>query len=104
MARLIGDWRLKKTLGHGSFGEVKYAVNSKTGEQAAVKICVKQALDSKRGREQLQREIANMKALKHPNVLALYEVFETPHNFYLVMELASGGELFDLIQDHKRFP
>eukprot|EP01062_Namystynia_karyoxenos_P049616 TRINITY_DN3802_c3_g1_i1.p1 TRINITY_DN3802_c3_g1~~TRINITY_DN3802_c3_g1_i1.p1 ORF type:complete len:502 (+),score=157.83 TRINITY_DN3802_c3_g1_i1:221-1507(+) len=51
----------------------------------------------------LQREIAVQKALQHPNVLRLMDVLETAKHFYLVIELATGGELFDLIQDHKRF-
>ena len=103
MGRQIGKWRLRNTLGSGSFGEVKYAVNVDTGRQAAAKICAKQTVAKGQGRTLLQREIATMKELNHPNVLKLYEVLETSRHYYLVLELASGGELFDLIQENKRF-
>eukprot|EP01064_Diplonema_japonicum_P019187 TRINITY_DN2788_c0_g1_i1.p1 TRINITY_DN2788_c0_g1~~TRINITY_DN2788_c0_g1_i1.p1 ORF type:complete len:494 (+),score=86.52 TRINITY_DN2788_c0_g1_i1:87-1484(+) len=103
MGRQIGHWRLKNTLGTGSFGEVRYAVHCETGQQAAVKICAKQMLAKGQGRVLLQREIATMKELTHPGILRLYEVLETTRHFYLVLELAAGGELFDLIQENKRF-
>eukprot|EP01060_Flectonema_neradi_P012372 TRINITY_DN19202_c0_g1_i1.p1 TRINITY_DN19202_c0_g1~~TRINITY_DN19202_c0_g1_i1.p1 ORF type:complete len:466 (+),score=70.18 TRINITY_DN19202_c0_g1_i1:188-1399(+) len=51
----------------------------------------------------LQREIAAMKQLNHPNVLRLVDVMETAKHFYLVIELATGGELLDQITDQKRF-
>eukprot|EP01065_Artemidia_motanka_P033228 TRINITY_DN40205_c0_g1_i1.p1 TRINITY_DN40205_c0_g1~~TRINITY_DN40205_c0_g1_i1.p1 ORF type:complete len:478 (+),score=114.12 TRINITY_DN40205_c0_g1_i1:63-1496(+) len=103
MGKQIGRWRLKHTLGHGSFGEVKLVSAADTGEQAACKLCAKQALCKGPGRTMLQREIAVQKALRHPNVLQLKDVLETAKHFYIIIELATGGELFDLIQDHKRF-
>ena len=103
MGRQIGSWKLKESLGKGCFGEVKFAVNTENGQQAAAKICAKQSVAKGQGRTLLQREIATMKQLNHPNVLKLYEVLETSRHYYLVLELASGGELFDLIQENKRF-
>lgn len=44
------------------------------------------------------KEIAIMRMLQdHPNVVKLQDVFEDDTHFYLVMELCSGGELFDQI-------
>jgi len=45
----------------------------------------------------LRREIQIMKKLSHPNILKLYEVYEDDEQFYLVMELVKGKELFDKI-------
>lgn len=50
----------------------------------------------------IRREINNLKKFRHPHIVKLYEVIETPEDIYLVMELVSGGELFDyLIQSGK---
>lgn len=45
----------------------------------------------------VQREIAILKRMRHPNIVQLYEIIETPKELFLVMEYASGGELFDYI-------
>ncbi|KAJ9460454.1 CBL-interacting serine/threonine-protein kinase 23 [Diplonema papillatum] len=104
MGRQVGKWKLgKEVLGSGSFGEVKLARHFDTGQIAAAKCCAKQTLAKGQGRTLLQREIATMKELNHPSILKLFEVLETSRHFYLVLELASGGELFDLIQENKRF-
>ena len=45
----------------------------------------------------LRREIAVMKLLNHPHVLHMYDVIDTPDFFFLVLEYAPGGELFDFL-------
>ncbi|EKU20333.1 serine threonine-protein kinase dclk3 [Nannochloropsis gaditana CCMP526] len=47
--------------------------------------------------EQFQIEVAVLKALDHPNIIRLEDVFETEHRIYMVMELMRGGELFDRV-------
>lgn len=42
-----------------------------------------------------------MKAMDHPNIIKLYETYEDRRHLYLVMELCSGGELFDKIIEAK---
>uniref|UniRef100_A0A8B9JKC5 non-specific serine/threonine protein kinase n=1 Tax=Astyanax mexicanus TaxID=7994 RepID=A0A8B9JKC5_ASTMX len=51
---------------------------------------------------QLFREVRIMKALRHPNIVQLFEVIETEKTLYLVMEYASGGEVFDYLVSHGR--
>ena len=43
-----------------------------------------------------------MKQLDHPNIVKLYQVMETEQTLYLVMEYASGGEVFDYLVAHGR--
>ena len=47
--------------------------------------------------ERVSREIKILKMIRHPNIIQLYEIIETPKQLYLIMEYASGGELFDYI-------
>lgn len=44
-----------------------------------------------------------MKQLDHPNIMKLYEFFEDRRNFYLVMDVYKGGELFDEIVSKQKF-
>ncbi|KAB1258526.1 Serine/threonine-protein kinase MARK1 [Camelus dromedarius] len=52
--------------------------------------------------QQLFREVRIMKILNHPNIVKLFEVIETEKTLYLVMEYASGGEVFDYLVAHGR--
>ncbi|UYV71487.1 MARK1 [Cordylochernes scorpioides] len=52
--------------------------------------------------ELLFREVRIMKMLDHPNIVKLYQVIETEKTLYLVMEYASGGEVFDYLVAHGR--
>jgi len=49
------------------------------------------------------REIKIMKNIDHPNVIKIFEYFDTPRFIYIVMELLKGGELFDHIQEVHHF-
>eukprot|EP00662_Eupelagonemidae_sp_cell21_P017819 gene17819-28683_t len=102
-SKRVGGWELTDTLGVGSFGEVRLARNAESGDFAACKVVAKAQLSEGSGREMLQREIATQKALRHPHVLRLLDVLETAAHFYLIIELATGGELLDHIEEQGGF-
>ena len=52
--------------------------------------------------ERVSREIKILKMIRHPNIIQMYEIIETPKKLYLIMEYASGGELFDYIVKNTR--
>lgn len=52
--------------------------------------------------QKLFREVRIMKTLDHPNIVKLFQVIETEKTLYLVMEYASGGEVFDYLVLHGR--
>ncbi|OCF36519.1 CAMK/CAMKL/GIN4 protein kinase [Kwoniella heveanensis BCC8398] len=115
--KVIGPWRIGRTIGKGASGRVKIAKHSKTGQYAAIKIVPKHALlmssrmsiteaGAKHDKAVLgiEREIVIMKLIDHPNVMSLYDVWETAKELYLVLEYVEGGELFDYLVSQGRLP
>uniref|UniRef100_A0A8R1TWT3 MAP/microtubule affinity-regulating kinase 3 n=1 Tax=Onchocerca volvulus TaxID=6282 RepID=A0A8R1TWT3_ONCVO len=97
----IGKYKLLKTIGKGNFAKVKLAKHIPTGIEVAIKIIDKTALNPG-SLHKLFREVKIMKQLDHPNIVKLYQVMETENTLYLVMEYASGGEVFDYLVAHGR--
>jgi 5'-AMP-activated protein kinase catalytic alpha subunit len=52
--------------------------------------------------ERVSREIHILKLIRHPNIIQLYEIIETPKHLFLVMEYMEKGELFDHIVSKRR--
>ncbi|XP_050981732.1 MAP/microtubule affinity-regulating kinase 3a isoform X10 [Labeo rohita] len=98
---LIGNYRLLKTIGKGNFAKVKLARHILTGSEVAIKIIDKTQLNPT-SLQKLSREVTIMKNLNHPNIVKLFEVIETEKTLFLVMEYASGGEVFDYLVAHGR--
>eukprot|EP00903_Cladosiphon_okamuranus_P009268 g8843.t2 len=94
---IIGRYRLSKTLGIGAFGKVKLGEHMLTGHKVAVKILNRgkiQALDME---DKVKREINILKLCRHPHIVRLHEIIDTPSDIFMVMEYAPNGELFDYI-------
>ncbi|KAJ8536282.1 hypothetical protein K7X08_034683 [Anisodus acutangulus] len=98
----LGNYRLGKTLGHGSFGKVKIAEHLLTGHKVAIKILNRRKMKTPDMEEKLKREIKICRLFVHPHVIRLYEVIETPTDIYVVMEYVKSGELFDYIVEKGR--
>ncbi|EEB93591.1 hypothetical protein MPER_07724, partial [Moniliophthora perniciosa FA553] len=99
---LYAYYDLRPELGRGSFATVFRAVSKATGEWFAVKIIQESRRtgkeESSSSNVNLQREIAIMKELHHPNICALKDVFVCDNNdINLVIELVDGGDLLDFI-------
>merc|ERR1719356_453692 len=83
-------------LGEGSFGFARAARCRHTGSLRAVKsVRLKAVSDPRR----LKLEISIARRLDHPNVVRLFEIFHGREHIHLVLELCTGGELFDRIVD-----
>ncbi|XP_042958122.1 CBL-interacting serine/threonine-protein kinase 3-like [Carya illinoinensis] len=100
--RRVGKYEVGRTIGEGTFAKVKFARNAETGEPVALKILDKEKVLKHKMAEQIEREIATMKLIKHPNVIRLYEVMGSKTKIFIVMEFVTGGELFDKIVNHGR--
>ena len=86
----------KKPLGKGGYGTVYKGINKKTGEARAIKKLPKKNFDfDTDDYDRFLREIEILKKTDHPNIIKLYELYESKNSIYLVMEKCDGGELFD---------
>uniref|UniRef100_T1J1E2 Protein kinase domain-containing protein n=1 Tax=Strigamia maritima TaxID=126957 RepID=T1J1E2_STRMM len=89
-------YTLKEVLGTGAFSQVVLAESKEAkGTLRAIKCIDKKALKGKE--DSLENEIKVLHRLKHSNIVQLVETYEEKTKVYLVMELVTGGELFDRI-------
>eukprot|EP01135_Chromosphaera_perkinsii_P009587 Nk52_evm37s1810 gene=Nk52_evmTU37s1810 len=98
--RVTEDYRLLKTIGKGGFSVVINGLKKSTGRQVAIKVIDK----SKAGDKALYltlKEIRLQLQCKHPNIVRVEDYFQDHDNFYIVMELLKGGELFHEIVKRK---
>ncbi|XP_062975532.1 calcium/calmodulin-dependent protein kinase type 1G [Elgaria multicarinata webbii] len=100
-----GSWKkqtsnIRKTfifmeaLGSGAFSEVFLVKHRTTSKLFALK-CIKKSPVTQESN--LENEIAVLKKIKHDNIVTLEDIYESATHYYLVMQLVSGGELFDRI-------
>lgn len=94
------SYRFGRTLGAGTYGIVREAECASAGK-VAVKIILKKNV---RGNEKMvYDELEMLQALDHPNIVHFVDWFESKDKFYIVTQLATGGELFDRICEYGKF-
>ena len=82
---------------------MKKAVNVETGEVVAIKILDKEKIQKQNMGSQVKKEISIMKLVRHHFVVKLKEVLASKTKIFIVLELVTGGELFDKIVEAQRF-
>ena len=98
--KIIGNYVLLYEIGKGTFSKVEKAFHIITEQEVAVKVLEKDEIEDKIDIERILREIEILKKVIHPNICQLYETYSTVHNFYIMMEHITGGDLFDYISDN----
>ena len=92
------------TMGEGSFGRVIKVKSKKGNIYRAMKIINKEKLKLKKEEEEkLIKEINILKALDHPNIMKVYEYYNSPKELDIITELCTGGELFNKIVKVRKF-
>ncbi|KAM3915072.1 NUAK family SNF1-like kinase 1 [Leptodactylus fuscus] len=97
-------YQLLETLGRGTYGKVKKAMDKSIGTLVAVKSIQKDKITDELDRVHLQREIEITALLKHEHIIQVFEVFESTDKIIIVMEYASNGELYDFINNKHQLP
>uniref|UniRef100_A0A8C7XYV7 Protein serine kinase H1 n=1 Tax=Oryzias sinensis TaxID=183150 RepID=A0A8C7XYV7_9TELE len=92
--RVTAKYDIKALIGRGSFSRVVRVEHKSTRQPYAIKMIETRYRE---GREVCESELCVLRRVRHTNIIQLMEVFETAERVYMVMELATGGELFDRI-------
>lgn len=93
--KVTKEYCFKDVIGTGAFSEVVIAKKIITNQYVAIKCIKRQKLIGKE--DNLQNEISVLRKLEHPHIVQLYDTMEDDDYVYLIMELVTGGELFDRI-------
>ena len=93
---LLDNYNVIKKLGKGGYGKVYEVKNKKTKEIRACKQLSKLNINNL---EKFEREINVLINSDHPNIIKIYEIYESDHSLYIVMEECKGGEVFDRIME-----
>jgi serine/threonine protein kinase len=98
---VLRKYELTEMLGTGAFSQVRVGIEKATGHKYAIKIIDK--LKCKGKEDMIQTEVRILSMVRHENIVELYEMYEFEDKIYLVMELVTGGELFDEIMHRGTF-
>ena len=93
MVKRVGKYELGRTLGEGTFGKVKYAVNVETQEAVAIKVLDKEKIQKQNMGNQIKKEISIMKMVKHKYIVGMIEVLASKSKIFIVLDLVTGGEV-----------
>ena len=92
----LQPYKVGQTLGQGAFAIVKLVTSKLTGEEFALKLIDKRWTKA----SAMEQELAVLRAVgRHKNVVGMVDSFELPAEYGLVLELATGGEVFDRLCD-----
>ncbi|CAD8042862.1 unnamed protein product [Paramecium primaurelia] len=97
------DYKLGGVLGVGAFSQVRKVTHRKTRTIRAMKVISKSRLSTAELQQKFINEINVYKQLDHPHILKLYEFYQDEKNYYIIIELCTGGELFDKIIEKGSF-
>ena len=93
----LDNYDVIRQLGKGGYGKVYEVKNKKSGDIRACKHLSKLSL---KNLEKFEREINILINTDHPNIIKIFEVYESQRSLYIVMEECKGGEIFDRIIEH----
>ncbi|EAY10461.1 CAMK family protein kinase [Trichomonas vaginalis G3] len=99
---IIGEYQMKGDIGHGAFSTVRLCQHLETGKFYACKIVSRSRLLMHNLEMRFENEIRISQQLRHPGVVALYDVLKDEHNYYIIIEFCPNGELFNLVVNSGR--
>ena len=105
-SRIEDLYVIGEPIGSGMCGQVHVCTHKATKTQWAVKIIDTKKFGKSPGLSvgELRQEAELMRVLYHPNIIRIEDTFETNSKIFIIMELVSGGDLFDRIIDRGKYP
>jgi len=100
--RVVDDYWISKRIGKGTYSEVFEAKHKVSGMERCIKVTHKKNLANANSGT-IFEEIKILSEIDHPNIMQVFEYYQDQNYIYTVAECLSGGELFDWIQQYKRF-
>lgn len=97
------DFEIGSSIGKGRFGQVFFAQHKLTELILAMKVMNKNNMTRCRASRQLVREIKIHSSLDHPNIVKSYGVMQSEEDVYILMEYASGGNLYSKLKESGPF-
>ncbi|KJE91895.1 CAMK/PKD protein kinase [Capsaspora owczarzaki ATCC 30864] len=100
------DVRRDQILGSGQFGVVVRATDKKSTQVFAVKIINRKKITGDRADQSkskvnsFKNEVHILQSVRHPGIIALESIYESPDKIFLVMEMVEGGDMLDRILNH----
>lgn len=92
-----------KKLGEGSYGAVFRVKHKDIGVFRAMKKILSSGNKDPEKEKDILNEIEMLKSLDHPNIVKVFEFYNTKEGYYIITEFCKGGELFDKILDNAPF-
>eukprot|EP01116_Phalansterium_solitarium_P011879 TRINITY_DN27712_c0_g1_i1.p1 TRINITY_DN27712_c0_g1~~TRINITY_DN27712_c0_g1_i1.p1 ORF type:complete len:580 (-),score=226.98 TRINITY_DN27712_c0_g1_i1:49-1788(-) len=105
LAGLSDKYDVREVLGTGNFATVRLAIEKASGQRYAVKVIDKKKYAKQAGgrKDALMDEVRILQSISHANIIGIHDVVDTATTLYIVLELVTGGELLDRINDEHGF-
>jgi serine/threonine protein kinase len=104
VGKFTDHYMVRKELGSGAFGSVKLGQHRKSGITCAIKIIRKSSLLVANVYQELSKnEFQVLEETVHPYITRVFELMEDNRCYYIIMELITGGNLFDMIKTERQF-
>jgi len=100
----MGKYELRRKLGAGGMGAVYLAYDPMIDREVAVKLLPPSVSQDQISLQRFLGEARAAGRLNHPNTIAVYDIGDAGGVHYIVMELAAGGSVADLIEGEERLP
>lgn len=95
-------YKIGRMLGKGAFGKVNLGMHKLARKLVAIKSMNKQFLNDERSKKKVMQEVSIIKRTRHPNVVKLYETFESDKHILFSMEMCAGGDLLNYVRKRRK--
>ena len=96
---VLNHYKIVSHLGSGGMGDVYQAEDTKLNRQVALKLLPEETAQDPEALRRFEREAKAVAALDHPNIVSIYSVEEADGRRFLVLQLAAGRTLDDLLSE-----